>query len=125
VKRTALRSKPRAEDDKVTPEVYEHVMRRDGGCMAPVLDRHVDQCRDQWGSPSSQHDPRALTLQHIWLDYSVKAKRAPSKPENLLVLCYGHHEGTGPTHGAVWATSEENLDRQRAYLKDLIAKGKA
>lgn len=125
MKRTALRSKPRAENDKVTPEVAEHVFRRDDGCVAPRLDPRAGQCRDRWGGPVSPTDRRALTLQHLWLDYSVKAKRAPSDPEHLLVLCYGHHEGTGPTHGAVWATSEENLDRQRAYLQDLIAKGKA
>jgi hypothetical protein len=118
VKRTALRAKPRAEDDKVTPEVYGHVMRRDGGCMAPSLDPRAGQCRDRWGSPASPSDIRALTLQHVWLDYSVKAKRAPSHPENLLVLCWFHHEGG-------WATSHVHLELQRDYLKRLAAAGKA
>jgi hypothetical protein len=119
MKRTALRSKPRPEGDKVTPEVYEHVMRRDGGCMAPRLAPKAGQCRDRWGAMVDRTTERALTLQHLWLDYSVKGKRAPSKPEHLIVMCWGHHEGT------FWATSHDHLELQRDYLKDLITKGKA
>jgi hypothetical protein len=118
VKRSAIRRKPRTADDRVTPALWAYVVRRDGGCMAPLLDREAGPCRNKWGMVVGRTHENALTVQHLWLDYSVKGDRAPSNKEHLLALCYGHHLGG-------WATRKASLDLQRAYLIRLAAEDRA
>lgn len=116
-RRTPLRSKPRRDDDKVTPELRLAVLRRDQGCVAPRLDPELDECRGRWGervvvlrSTSAMADlvdPSALTLDHV-RDHAMIGKRAPSDEQHLVTLCWHHHlDG--------WATAHRDL--LRAYLR--------
>jgi hypothetical protein len=112
VKRTPIKRKSRPDADKVTPEVYEEVMRLDGfTCKARELDPHAGECRNQWGHPFSgtwrQSFGRLgayLTLDHV-SEQSTLGKRAPSDARHLIVLCWGHHLGH-------WATSHRYLERE-------------
>lgn len=77
--------------DPVTPALREAVLRRDGRCVAAILDRS-HECRDQWGTP---HDPRALgklTLEHV-KEALRMGKRAESDEAHLVALCYGANVG--------------------------------
>lgn len=94
MKRTGLRRKPRS--DKVTPEVYVAVMRRDVSCIAPLLDP----------SASGRCSGRS-TLDHIQDQYGRMGKRAASDEAHLVVLCSWHH-----LYG--WAT--RNRPTIRKYL---------
>lgn len=49
-------------------------------------------------------------------DGQAMGKRAPSDPDHLLLLCWGHHEGAGESGGYCWGTSRDGLERQRTYL---------
>lgn len=115
----------RPDDDKVTPELALHVLQRDKGCMAPVLDPKCiaiyGPCRGAYGpEPINRTDLRQMTLQHVWLSQAESAKgmRPPSDRFHLLVLCPGHHLGG-------WATAHASLEFQRDYLKRLAAEGRA
>jgi hypothetical protein len=136
MKRSVKATKPwrRPVDDQVRPEVWEAVMRRDQGCMAPQLDATAGACYSQWDEIIDGAALRAtiratddlsalldgvLTAQHVhWnegdpAEYpaSVKGKRAPSKDaSHLLAMCWGHHLGNG------WATNADNLVLQRRHL---------
>ena len=87
----------RSKPHRVTAEerrVYDAVMERDRGCMAPVLDPSVDGCSGP------------LTRQHV--------RKNPGDPritkiDRVLILCWHHHlDG--------WATSKPALEKQRRYL---------
>ena len=84
--------------DPVTPAVYNAVLRRDRGCVAP----RVCGC-------AGEEDPCAgrLTLDHV-KDQPMMGKRAPSDPAHLATLCWHHHLGSS------WATSHR--PELRAYL---------
>lgn len=72
--------------DPVRPEVYRLVMWRDGGCVAPQIDRRADLCRGR------------LTLDHV-KDTPMMGKRAPSDERHLVVLCWHHHlDGWATSH---------------------------
>jgi hypothetical protein len=54
-----------------------------------------------------------LELDHVH-DEPTAARRAPSDPAHLVVLCAWHHRGSKAGH--VWATANRPL--LRAYLKE-------
>ena len=96
--RKPLRQHARPKADPVTPDMRERVLRRDGACVAAVLESRgmVDTrdhvCRDQWGA---EHDPRALgrlTLEHVKDDLAM-SMRAPSDERHLVACCYGLNVG--------------------------------
>jgi len=118
MRRGPIRRKSRPENDRVTPSLWLYVISRDGGCMAPILDREAGPCRNKWGVVVARNNESALTVQHVWLDYSVKGDRAPSDKEHLLCLCWGHHLGG-------WATRKDSLALQRAHLIRLAAEDRA
>ena len=102
----------------------EYVARRDGyRCVAPCVDGRAGWCHDQWGHiirrwPRSLEECEGvLTLAHV-KDSAEMGNRAPSNPDHLVMLCWGHHEGAGETGkgGAVWGTSHINLEKLRRYL---------
>jgi hypothetical protein len=99
----------RAHKDPVSADLRIEVIRRDiafaGGCAAAFLDPD-HACRNQYGDP--QHPGRDLTLDHVQDEYGRMGKRAPSRRENLVSLCYYAHLGG-------WATSHRPL--LRAYLE--------
>lgn len=92
--------------DPVTAEVREAVLRRDGRCVASILEPG-HECRDMYGTT---HHPSALsrmTLDHLRLDPGGKRRSLPSQ---LVTLCYGAHIATG------WATAN------RPALRDYLAR---
>lgn len=106
--------------DLVSPAVADAVLRRDGGCVAHLLDpKHT--CRDRWGYPHSPSISRLLTLDHVKdvllvgepiVKRPVGRKhryRAPSDIGHLVALCWGAHINTG------WATSHR--PELREYLR--------
>ena len=62
----------------MTPDVYEAVMERDGGCRARYLDPKAGPCEGR------------LTLDHVQDGYGRMGRRAPSDPAHLVVLCLRH-----------------------------------
>jgi hypothetical protein len=94
------------------------VFRRDSGeCAARRIDPHAGPCYDHWGKQITKvpwevgemdyvrleaHGPRhTLVIDHVW-------------------LCPGHHRGTGPSAGYVWATSHRRDERN--YLENGFTK---
>jgi hypothetical protein len=92
------------ERDPVTPALREKILRRDGACVAALLESQGrvetrdHECRDRWGMP---HHPRALnllTIEHVKLELAM-SQRAKSDERHCLALCYGLNVG-GPSK--VW-----------------------
>lgn len=91
--------------DPVTPVLRHIVLTRDGWkCLAPELDANAGPCRDRWGYPIMRAMGSDLTLDHV-KDQPRMGKRAPSDPEHLVTLCWGHHLGG-------WATANRPLLRE-------------
>ena len=89
-----LRSRPH----RVTPEeqaIYDAVMVRDGGCVAPDLDPGIDPCQGR------------MTRQHV---KDGPGGRRITDMDHVLILCQHHHlDG--------WGTSKRALAMQREYLR--------
>lgn len=96
-------------------QVRQVVAARDVGCVAPHLDPDCGPCRDRWGWPLATA-PSYLSLDQGEMDYVRLGAAGPrhALPGDHVWLCPGHHRGTGPTAGAIWATSHRPL--LRAYL---------
>ena len=92
--------------DGVTPAVREAVIKRDGGCVAALLNAE-DVCRDRWRTAISRHDQSGLTLDHVHEGYGMAGKRAKSDPDHLVTLCWGH---------GVQRWELANKDRLRRYI---------
>ena len=73
--RKLWRPKPRADEDKVSPEDYEYIMARDGDCIFRGLPDHV--CR---GRKTIEHGPRRNENA-----YGVRAK---STRDRMVVACW-------------------------------------
>lgn len=89
------------------------VILRDGGCVALRLDPAAGPCYDQWG------DPITHPLLHLEADYVRRGATGGrhEKASDHAALCPGHHRGTGPNGGYVWATAHR--EEMRAYLDGL------
>jgi len=94
------------------------VLTRDGGCVAPRLDPAAGPCYDQWGFA-----PRMLHLDELEADYQKLTARGERHElaEDHVALCPGHHRGTGPNRGRVWATANRALLRE--YLDGIQERG--
>jgi hypothetical protein len=120
--------------DPVTPDVYNEVMSRDtiqrwGNLMRwyqidpDDLPSAMDMFRTAQENPcvAQTLDPLGsgpcsgqMTLDHVHRHAGgTKGKRAPSDPEHLVVLCYGHHQES--RKGSIWATAHRPLLRE--YLE--------
>jgi len=83
--------------------LVNEVIRRDHGCVAPLLDPSGSgPCSGRW------------TLEHV-NDQSTRGKRAPDDREHLVVLCE-LHAGLLRVAGEQWNTKKENRYRLRRYL---------
>lgn len=116
-KRSYPKFKPRADDDKVTPELHAFILARDGRCMAPTLDLELkSECADQYGNAlvnGTYHALQRMHLDHVPLPNEVAMSgRAKSIKERLVVICPKHH-----LFG--WATSKRGRTFERDYLKSL------
>jgi hypothetical protein len=96
----------------VTPAIREAVLRRDGQCVASILDPE-HQCRGEWGNWHSPWQTDLMTLDRVQEGYGRMGVRAPSDPAHLVTLCWGAHL---LTH---WATSHRPA--LRGYLAGVAA----
>lgn len=92
--------------DPVTPEMRLAVLRRDSGCVAPLVGGSVMDCFGR------------LTLEHV-KDELRLGVRAPSDAAHLVTLCSGHTED-GRRAGFQWNTNAGNRARVREYLRTRI-----
>ena len=103
--------------DPVTADLRESVLRRDGRCVAAILDpRHI--CRGQWGYFHAVDALDEMTLDHVQEGYGRMGVRAPSDREHLVTLCWGAHLLTS------WATSHRPELREylaRFPVEDLVS----
>lgn len=91
--------------DRVTPELRELVLRRDGRCfMARLSPSHV--CYDAFGRAHASDRLDLLTLEHV-KDQPRLGKRAPSDERHVLALCYRANVGV---------PSKATRQAMRAYL---------
>jgi hypothetical protein len=93
--------------DPVRPADRAEVYRRDGGCIAPLLDQHVEPCRDQSGREVPRTFVKAFTLDHV--PPEPGATRI-STPRWMVTACWGHGVHNGPG-GSVWVTANRDLER--------------
>lgn len=76
----------RREETKVTPELREYVLRRDGRCLASRVDLY-HMCRDQWGNRHPATDIFRLTLDHVKREARM-GLRAESSARTLVATCW-------------------------------------
>ena len=93
------------------------VLIRDGGCVAPKLDPAAGPCYDRWGYLVIH------PLADVEADYVRHGARGPRHAfaGDHVTLCPGHHRGTGPQAGRVWATANRPL--LRLYLSRVSGAG--
>jgi len=83
---------------------------RDTGCVAQRLDPQAGPCYTRWGK---QIEPHKVNWAEGEMDYVRLDAIGPrhTLPEDHVWLCPGHHRGTGPSAGYVWATSHRKEER--------------
>ena len=104
------------------------VMLRDQGCVARRLDPEgCGPCYGKWGDPL----PIPTGWDDLEADYIYEARFRDAEgteryfygPRHFLArdhvaLCPGHHRGTGPQQGRIWAKEAGRRDALRAYLEE-------
>lgn len=108
MRRTPLRRTLRRHEP-VTSALWWAVVRRDGGCVAALLDRE-HACTNAWGEPARRDDPTALTVDHV---REQPGGKRPSDMAHCVALCWGAHILSG------WATSHR--PELRTYLARVAA----
>ena len=101
---------------RVTPELHERVLRRDGMCFAayaaPALGL-THRCADQWGEPHSASDLARMTVDHVHdVTNGVRGRRAPSDEQHLVAMCAAEN---------IRGPSRVMRQAQRDYLTALYA----
>ena len=90
----------------MTPgECRAAVLSRDATCQAAGLDPAAGPCYNRWGG-TRVHEPEDLEIDYVRRG-AVGARH--ELPEDHVALCPGHHRGTGPQGGFVWATANRGL----------------
>lgn len=84
------RTRKRRKDRTWQPGLYEYIIARDGGCVAPRLNLGSD--RPCWGRSTVDHVRRAPGL-------SIKSR---STADNLVTLCGQHHFDKTVHRGGDW-----------------------
>ena len=96
------------------------VLLRDHRCVAPLVDPDCGPCYDRWGEPLRP----GMRLSDLEMDY-VRHGATGARHElasDHVMLCPGHHRGTGPNAGGrQWATSHR--PQLRRYLQGLARDG--
>jgi hypothetical protein len=97
-------------------DVRAAVFARDGQCVASIIDSKAGPCYDQWGYILDPKMPLAKAWEELEMDYVRldAVGKHHELPEDHVMVCPGHHRGTGPSAGYIWATSHRS--EQRAYL---------
>jgi hypothetical protein len=97
------------------------VTRRDGGCVAPLLDPKAGPCYDRWGQLMARTEIAKCEIDH-W-DWRGRGKRrAQATVEQVVMGCPGHHRGTGPNGGRAWMTA--NRDLIGKWVRGEISRGR-
>jgi hypothetical protein len=97
----------------MSSETRLEIMRRDGACVAPRLDRDAGECRDGWGTACVI---RIDQLEADYVRFGASGRRHELASDHVAV-CPGHHRGTGDQGGYVWATSHRHHERE--YLASM------
>jgi len=87
-------------------------MRLDGyHCRANDIDPHAGTCHDRFGTPRTIVLPNDLEM-----DFVRRGARGPrhTDPADHVMLCPGHHRGTGKMAGYQWSTAHR--ERMRVWL---------
>lgn len=95
-----------AHKDPVTPAMREMILKRDGNCVAFLVDPQ------EWGKCSGR-----LTIEHVKENLRM-GRRAPSDEYHLVTLCEGHTEN-GARAGHQWNTTKRARSLIREYLAGL------
>lgn len=93
-------------------ELRAFVIARDGACLASLLDRTHQECRDRWGDPHRPDDLRRLTLEHV-REHPGGMRR--DEPGWCVTLC---HEANAVEH---WGSTSEHRALLNAYLRGVRA----
>jgi hypothetical protein len=96
--------------DRVTPELREAVLARDGRCVLFDLDPE-HYCRDRWGQPHMPGATHLLTIEHVKTDLRMGV-RAPSDLRHLVSMCWA---------GNLGPPSKDQRAAIRAYLEEVNA----
>ena len=105
------------------PALARYIALRDGGCVAryvnsafyasrwPMLQGLPDPgpCRDRWGNRVNPEAPG--TYDHVKRELGMGIRE--DDPEQLWMLCAGHH---GFTRLSPWATRADVREAARAYI---------
>jgi len=86
------------------------VLLRDKRCVAALVDPAAGVCFDEWGHECSPWDMSRLEADYV-RHGAIGARHV--LPEDHIALCAGHHRGTGPQAGRIWATSHRRELRDR------------
>jgi hypothetical protein len=90
----------------VTPgECRAEVLARDRVCQAPTISKQAGTCFNRWGG-TLLNEPQDLEIDFIRNGAIGKRHELPC---DHVALCPGHHRGTGPQRGYVWATANREL----------------
>lgn len=91
----------------------EVVSRDEGCCVAAQLEgERAGGCYDKWGKP--MHPCVTGNLEADYVRWGAVGGRHQFARDHVL-LCPGHHRGTGAHKGFVWATANRELLRR--YLE--------
>lgn len=97
-----------ARRDRVTPELRDAVIARDGRCVLfDIEPGHV--CRDRWGQVHMPTATHLLTLEHVKSELRM-GLRAPSDMGHLVAMCHA---------GNVGVPSKANREAMREYLLNI------
>ena len=98
-------------------EVRATVFARDGRCVALLCDKNAGPCYDKWGTAIQPTLPIAKAWEVLEMDFVRLGAHGSHHelPDDHVMVCPGHHRGTGPSAGYIWATSHRAA--QRAYLE--------
>lgn len=85
------------------------VLRRDRGCVAPLVDPLAGPCHNQWGRIMTRTEVGLCERDHIEGRNRAKVDDA----REIVMICPGHHRGAGEQGkgGAVWSTANRPLLR--------------
>lgn len=92
----------------------QEVVERDMCCVAPVVDRaELNSCYDAMGQPMSACEREKCEADYV--RFGAVGGRHQFARDHVL-MCPGHHRGTGPQAGRQWATAHRQ--ELRAYLEE-------
>ena len=97
-------------------ELRTKVLSRDGWMCVATVYHDAGPCYDRWGN--LLRDGR-LSSEQLEMDYVRQGARGLHHELECdhVSLCAGHHRGTGPQGGRIWATSHRVA--LRSYLDNL------